>query len=60
MPDPHQTGTIAAQRVDIRTLQHDAATRGWADEEARHKRVGDTLDEHLNRLAPLTRPSPSS
>ena len=60
VPDHDRTETIAAQRDDIRTLEHDAATRGWADEAARHQRVADTLDKHLRRLPPLAPTSPSA
>ena len=36
---------LGAQRADAAALAVDAATRGWADEAARHRRLADRLDQ---------------
>jgi len=41
---------LSAQIDDVRTLREDAAARGWDSEVARHQRVIDSLEKHLNRL----------
>jgi hypothetical protein len=50
VPDPAATNTIAAQLDDVHALQADAEGRGWDDEAARHRRVGASLEAHLQRL----------
>jgi integrase len=50
VPDPEATHTLTIQRDDIRTLEHDATTRGWTDEANRHHRTAETLDKHLDRI----------
>jgi integrase len=50
VPDPAAINAIAAQHTDVRALQIDAEARGWDDEAARHRRVGATLQQHLDRL----------
>ena len=56
VPDPTRTDVLEQQRDDIRVLQADAETRGWPDEAARHRRVADTLDNHLRPLTRTTTP----
>jgi integrase len=48
--DPNRADILADQRDDIRALRDDAEQRGWADEAARHQRVADALDTHLQQL----------
>ena len=56
VPDPARHDVLEQQRDDIRLLEADADTRGWPDEAARHRRVADTLDNHLKHLDPTTTP----
>lgn len=54
---PHFTTTgefapaLRAQLDDIRQLRDDAEKRGWTSEIARHQRVIDSLEQHLQRLS---------
>jgi hypothetical protein len=41
---------LSAQLDDVRALHADAQARGWHDEAARHSRVAEALQAHLNRL----------
>jgi integrase len=50
VPDPAAAPTIGTQLADIRALRADAQARGWEDEVARHRRVEDRLQQHLDRL----------
>ena len=50
VPDPAATAAISNQLDDIHALQADAQARGWHDETARHRRVGASLEAHLQRL----------
>jgi hypothetical protein len=38
------------QLADVRALRHDAETRGWNSEVARHARVITSLESHIRRL----------
>jgi integrase len=51
---------IEAQLADIIELRHDAQTRGWDSEAARHQRVIDNLEDHLRRLQNQRQSRPSS
>ncbi len=44
---------LQAQLADVRVLRHDAVGRGWASEAARHARVIDSIEGHLQRLKDL-------
>jgi hypothetical protein len=50
VPDPAAAATINAQLQDVRALRADAQSRGWHDEDARHRRVEASLQQHLDRL----------
>jgi len=50
VPAPDAVQVLSAQLDDVRALRADAQARGWDDEVARHDRVGDALQTHLNRL----------
>jgi len=54
VPDPEQADVLEHQRDDIRALRDDATDRGWTDETARHERVVNTLDSHLQRVSRAT------
>lgn len=41
---------LQAQLVDVRALHDDATARGWHSETARHARVIDSIERHLQRL----------
>lgn len=41
---------LQAQLADVQALRDDAESKGWASEEARHRRVIDSLEGHLRRL----------
>ena len=56
---PDFTPAITAQLDDIRTLRDDAQQRGWTSETARHDRVINSLEHHLERLQRHTTPEPS-
>ncbi|MGH9022296.1 MAG: tyrosine-type recombinase/integrase [Acidimicrobiia bacterium] len=47
---PEFAPTLRAQLADIHQLRQDADERGWTSESARHQRVIDSLQTHLNRL----------
>ncbi|RUP40235.1 MAG: integrase [Gordonia sp. (in: high G+C Gram-positive bacteria)] len=53
---PEFASALKAQLDDIRHLRHDAETRGWPSETARHQRVITALEGHLRRLS--NTPSP--
>ena len=46
---PEFAPAIADQLADIHTLRDDAKDRGWTSEAARHQRVIDSLERHLQR-----------
>lgn len=50
VPDPERADVLEHQRDDVRALRDDAADRGWTDEAARHNRVVEALDGHLQHL----------
>lgn len=50
VPAPEFIPALRDQLTDIRELQADARRRGWTSEIARHGRVIDSLDGHLERL----------
>ena len=50
LPAPDAADLLAAQLDDVRALHTDAQTRGWQDEAARHARVVESLEQHLDRL----------
>lgn len=50
LPAPDAADLLAAQLDDVRALHTDAQTRGWHDEAARHARVVESLEQHLDRL----------
>jgi len=52
VPTPDDAPVLHAQLGDIRRLREDATARGWTDETARHDRVIDRLEDHLQRLPP--------
>ncbi|MDG5481954.1 tyrosine-type recombinase/integrase [Mycolicibacterium gadium] len=47
---PEFRDALTDQLADIQALKTDAQTRGWTDEAARHDRVADALNDHLQRL----------
>ena len=47
---------IETQLADVSSLRDDAADRGWDDEAARHQRVIDSLQRHLNWLPATSEP----
>jgi hypothetical protein len=47
---PEFIPALTAQLHDIRALRDDAHQRGWTSETARHSRVIDSLQRHLDRL----------
>ncbi len=49
---------LAAQLADIQALRDDAAARGWTSEAARHERVIQALNGHLQRLENTPSPRP--
>ncbi len=51
-PAPEFADTIASQLDDIRLLRDDANRRGWHHEAARHDRVANELQRHLQQLTP--------
>ncbi|HUY96391.1 MAG TPA: tyrosine-type recombinase/integrase [Verrucomicrobiae bacterium] len=51
VPVADSAGAIRAQLVDVRALRDDAIRRGWAFDVERHRRVIDSLETHLARLA---------
>lgn len=51
---------LEAQLADIVELRHDAHSRGWDSETARHQRVIDNLESHLRRLQNQQQSSASS
>lgn len=55
---PEFAPALHAQLDDIRSLRDDADARGWTSEAARHQRVINSLESHLQRLnsAPQKRP----
>ncbi len=55
---PEFASALKAQLDDIRHLRHDAETRGWPSETARHQRVMTALESHLRRLS--NTPSPDN
>ena len=59
VPAPDAADILSAQLRDVRTLGHDAATRGWDGENARHSRVADNLESHLRRLRQQPHPDSS-
>ncbi len=59
VPAPDDADILSAQLRDVRTLGHDAATRGWDGENARHSRVADNLESHLRRLRQQPHPDSS-
>jgi integrase len=56
VPDPDRADIIVSQRDDIQALRDDAEQRGWTNETARHRRVIEHLERHLNTIRPT--PSP--
>lgn len=58
-PSPDAADILSTQLRDVRTLVHDAATRGWDGEAARHTRVADSLESHLRRLRQQPHPDSS-
>jgi len=50
IPAPEFAPVLQAQLADVRALRDDAERRGWTSEEARHRRVTDSLEGHLRRL----------
>lgn len=46
------TPALTAQLADVHLLRDDANDRGWTSEAARHQRVADSLEGHLQRLQP--------
>ena len=53
VPATEFTPTLQAQLADVRALRDDAERRGWTSEEARHRRVIESLEGHLRRLENL-------
>jgi hypothetical protein len=47
--DPGFLAVLGAQRADAAALAADAATRGWADEADRHRRLLDRLDQLIDQ-----------
>jgi hypothetical protein len=50
VPAPDAEAILTAQFDDITALRADAETRGWHDEAARHTRVAEAIQAHLDRL----------
>jgi len=50
VPGPEFVQMLRSQLDDVRALMHDAKQRGWSSEQARHRRVAETLEQHLARL----------
>ncbi|MFV2074104.1 MAG: tyrosine-type recombinase/integrase [Thermoanaerobaculales bacterium] len=47
---PEFAPVLESQLIDVRALRDDAVQRGWETEIARHGRVVESLEEHLERL----------
>ncbi len=50
VPGHESAPALRAQLDDIRELKADAEHRGWTSEAARHQRVVEALDGHLQRF----------